>query len=128
MKNEMTTTAGNAPATTHREATRFRVPYYEVESQKEAYIVRVHLPGVTRNEAEITIDGETLTIEARPSQPREQQWKTLHREIDRGAYKLRLQLNVEIAADEVSATTEHGVLTVRLPVAEEAKPRRIEIE
>jgi len=128
MKNEMTSTPNQAPATTHQEPTRFRVPTYEVESEKEAYLVRVHLPGVGRNEANITIDGETLTIEARRDQRQGEQWKTLHREIERAGFKLRLQLNVEIATDKVSASTENGVLTVRLPVAEEAKPRRISIE
>lgn len=126
MNEQITKSEARPPQTA--ENRRLRVPHYEVASDKHAYDVRVYMPGVPKGESDITIDGDVLTIEGRKNKAGSHDWKTLHREISNDDFKLRLQLNVDIDAEKVSATTEAGVLTVHLPVAEEAKPRRIAVD
>lgn len=108
-------------------AERYLRPHYEVSGDEHAYEVRVYLPGVPRDRATVSLDRESLTVEASRRPHAEKGWRPVHREIPAADYRLRLQLNVRIAEDQISAETRDGVLFIRLPVAEEAKPRTIEV-
>ncbi len=126
MSTEVMERKQNAPAqTAHRE--RYLRPYYEVEAGEQAYQVHVYLPGVARDQADITLEKGTLTVEARRRAHAQEGWRPMYREIPDADYRLRLQLNVVVDEENITAKAEDGVLTVTLPVAEEAKPRKIEI-
>jgi HSP20 family protein len=103
-------------------------PHYEVENKDHAYHVHVFMPGVTKSETTITLEKDTLTIEARKPQYWEDSWKLNHREINTADYQLILQIKTPIDENDISASHENGVLTVVLPVAEVAKPKTITIE
>ncbi len=103
-------------------------PRYFVDGTTEAYEVRVELPGVGKDGVSIDLDENLLTLRAKrkPSAPAE--WKPLHRELSDLDYLLRLRLNTQVDEAKMSATLADGVLTLRLPVKEAAKPRRIEVQ
>lgn len=103
-------------------------PRYFVDGTQEAYEVRVELPGVAKDGVNINLEDNVLTLRAKrkPSAPSE--WKTLHRELSVQNYLLRLRLNTQVDEDKMSAALDQGVLTLKLPVREAAKPRRIEIQ
>lgn len=103
-------------------------PHYTVDAAADAYTIRVYMPGVARDQAVVTMDGKSLAIEGHRRHDIPASWRTRHREIPQADYRLRLDLNVPVAENGISATTADGVLTIRLPVAEEAKPRRITVE
>jgi len=103
-------------------------PYYQVETNDSAFDVRVYLPGVARDQATVSLDKDTLIVEAHRTRHWDERSRVVHREIPTADYRLHLQLNVHIDENKISATSKDGVLTIHLPVAEEAKPRTIAIQ
>lgn len=102
-------------------------PAYEVINGDHAYEVRVALPGVAKADATVTLEDGVLTVEGRRRSVAQDSWRLAHREIPVADYRLRLTLNVRIDEAKISAETRDGILSVQLPVAEEAKPRAIKI-
>jgi len=115
----------------HEDAPRaeqaYRRPHYTVEGDKESYTVRVHMPGVAKNDYTVSLHRGELLVEGRKSLPLPTEARYLHREITPESYKLRLQLNVEIEESRIKAKSEQGILEIALPVAKEARPRLIKI-
>ena len=107
---------------------RTRRPYYRVISGKDAYTVEAFMPGVAKDDYHVALQNHELLIEGRKVLPIPADAKWLHREITAEDYKLRLQLNVDVEADGITAKDEDGILRVVLPVAAEARPRRITIQ
>jgi len=85
------------------------------------------VPGLSKDQLELSIEGEILTLKAERKLDVPKDYKLVRRE--RGALHLRRQidLGVNVQADGVEATLEDGVLTVTLPKAAEAKPRKITV-
>lgn len=102
-------------------------PHYEVASNQDAYTVTVYVPGAAKEGVKITVDQDTLAIEASRRPTANDKWRARHREIPTADYRLRLDLNVPVDAEKITAKTADGVLTLTLPVAEAAKPRQIAV-
>jgi HSP20 family protein len=113
--------------TTTRTEAAYRRPYYTVKGDKEGYTVSVFMPGVSRDDHSISVDRDELLVEGRKAVDSLEGGRYLHREIHTESYKLRLQLNVSVDPERIEAKSENGVLHIRLPLAQEAKPRTIEI-
>lgn len=103
-------------------------PRYFVDGTKEAYEARIELPGVAKEGLSIDLDENVLTVRARRKPAAAADWKPLHRELGAADYLLRLKLSTQVDESKLTATLEHGVLTLRLPVKEAVKPRRIEVQ
>ncbi len=116
----------NQPATARRQ--EYLRPYYEVSGNGEGSDVRVFLPGVPKDGTSITLEKDTLVIEGNRRKHWNDAWRPVHREIPDADYRLRLQLNMAVNESGITATHRDGILTVHLPVAEEAKPRTIAID
>mgnify|MGYP003572774271 CR=1 FL=1 len=125
MKTELTTTQDNKPA---EEVKTYRKPRYFVHSEDNAYHLEVHLPGVPKDGARITLDGNLLNIEADEVDLTFEDWKIYRRERPEGGFKLSLELNVDIDESGIKASASDGVLSVELPLAAKAAKRTIEIE
>ncbi len=106
----------------------YRRPAYQVHNLEGAYEVHVHVPGCNKNGIDIHQEKDTLTIQATRENVTNGDWKLLHREFRDADFQLKLNLNVNIAADSISAKTEEGILKIHLPIAEEAKPRQISVD
>jgi len=93
----------------------------------DEFVVSIDLPGVDPASIDIDAEEHTLTIRAtRNTQAVEgQQW--LVRERPTGTFARQLTLGSGLALDQVGADYADGVLTLRIPVAEEAKPRKISV-
>jgi HSP20 family protein len=105
-----------------------RVPL-DVRTTPDALLVEASLPGVKPEDVEITVENGTLTIKAEESAERsndEGGW--LVREISRGSLMRTVTLPSGLEADKAEATFEHGVLKLRIPKAEQVKPRQIRIQ
>ncbi len=126
MSEEMIQTPSKQPETVQRQ--NWRAPRYEVTAGKEEYELRVHLPGVPKKQAELTIENDQLLIVGRPSSARPEKARAVYEELPAADFRLQLHLNVDIDADKIEAHSEHGVLIVRLPLAEQSKPRAITVE
>ncbi len=101
-------------------------PLADVEETDEAYLVQVDLPGVRREDVTVEVVGNELAVHGEVKE--RERTGVLHRRARRyGRFDYRLTLPADVDADQVSAELADGVLTVRVPKTEQAKPRRIEI-
>ena len=103
------------------------VDIYETDSRD--LVITAELPDVAREEIEVTVEHDTLTLRGTrkvPSDVREEQFRRVERCY--GAFTRSFTLPKTVDASKVSAEHKNGVLTVRLPFREEAKPRSINVE
>lgn len=91
------------------------------------YVLTADLPGVDPGSVDVTADNGTLTLTAHRSSRSEDSAQWLANERFFGTYRRQLSLGDGIDASRITATYENGVLTVTIPVAEAAKPRRIDV-
>jgi HSP20 family protein len=92
------------------------------------YVLTADLPGVDPGSVDVNVDNGTLTVTAhRTAQPAEDavQWLTNERFF--GTYRRQLSLGEGIDTSAIAATYENGVLSITIPIAERAKPRRVEV-
>jgi HSP20 family protein len=92
------------------------------------YVLHVDLPGVDPGSIDVNVEDRTLVIRAERTGRTDDDVQWLTRERPFGAYVRQLTVGRGLALDSIEATYADGVLTLTIPVAEEAKPRRIEIQ
>ncbi|MCP2277066.1 HSP20 family protein [Nocardia amikacinitolerans] len=91
------------------------------------YVLNADLPGVDPGSVDVSVDNGTLTLRAQRSVPSEEGVQWIASERFAGTYMRQLSLGDNVDTDKISATYNNGVLSVTIPIAERAKPRRIEI-
>jgi HSP20 family protein len=94
----------------------------------EDLLVRIDLPGLAPESLNVTVEGRTLTIEATRAQDEQDGDVVYLRGRGCGTVRQQITLPDNLDVERVQASYDNGVLTVRIPVAEHAKPRRIEIQ
>ena len=109
---------------TNRPASGWR-PAADVARSEEAYTVRIDVPGVRREDLGIEVDEKILHVSGELAAPAEGESRSGTRRY--GRFDYRAQLPVDADLDSISAELTDGVLTVTVPRAEEAKPRRISL-
>ena len=90
--------------------------------------LRFDLPGVDQESIDVTVDGGVLTVTARRSEEYTSSQKPFVRGRAMGTFTRRVRLSDAVDADNITAGYDRGVLTVYVPVAEKAQPRKIEIK
>ena len=104
------------------------VPVVDIYSNGHDLVVKAELPDMTEEEIELTIEDNTLTLSGQKKLDKEVTEELFHRiERSYGSFARTFTLPPTVDADKVSAQYKAGVLTVRLPLREEAKPNRIKI-
>jgi HSP20 family protein len=103
-------------------------PPIDVHETPDELVVTAALPGVKADDLEITITGQTLTLrgELKADETVERD-QYLYRERRYGAFSRSLQLPTRVEGDKADADFADGILTLRIPKAEEVKPRQIRI-
>ena len=102
----------------------------DVSTTADELLVKASLPGWKPEDVEIAVEGRTLTISGQTQETREEhggEQGYLVREIHRGSFNRSLTLPEGLEADKATAEFENGILTLRVPRAEQAKPRQIRI-
>jgi HSP20 family protein len=103
-------------------------PATNVFSDRESYVLKMEVPGVAPDALEIQTEGRTLTVSGR-RQPRTQEKGSFHRrERHFAEFSRSFQLPADLEPGRTEATVKHGMLTVRIPKQEEAKPRHITVK
>ncbi|MDP9440919.1 MAG: Hsp20/alpha crystallin family protein [Actinomycetota bacterium] len=93
----------------------------------DQFIVHFDLPGVDAGSIELTVEKNVLTVSAqRRWQPQNGQ-QVLVTERPQGSFSRQLFLGEGLDPDRIEANYDNGVLTITVPVAEQAKPRKVEI-
>jgi HSP20 family protein len=100
----------------------------DVYTSGDEVTVQAVLPGVKPEDVDITVEGSTLTISGDTTQSTaNKEGSLVLQEIRRGRFMRTLSLPAGMEPDRATATFEDGVLTLRIPRAEEVKPRQIRI-
>lgn len=100
----------------------------DLSTGADAVTVEAALPGIGPDDVDITVENGTLTIRARSAAERsEPNGEYIVREIRRGEFSRSLGLPPGLEPDKASATFQDGILTLRIPKAEQVKPRQIRI-
>jgi HSP20 family protein len=98
-------------------------PLVDIEEQDDAYVLEAELPGVKREDVNIEVAGNELTIGDRKDQG------ALRRRTRRtGRFEYRVRLPEQGDASKIEASLDQGVLTVRVPKSERAQRQKIEIK
>jgi HSP20 family protein len=103
-------------------------PALEVHEDKDNFVVRTELPGLQREDIEVSLNEGTLVIAGERKAEAKPEGVEVHRQ-ERyfGKFERALTLPTPVAADKITAQYKDGVLTVTLPKVEEAKPKKIDV-
>ncbi len=109
----------------------FFAPRIEVKELKDRYQISAELPGVNREDVNVTLDNGVLTIEAecRQEDKEEKEGRVLRQERRYGKFMRSFNLGQDVQQEDIKAEFNNGVLTLSAPKAEPATPasRRIDI-
>jgi HSP20 family protein len=103
------------------------VDIYETDAHD--LVIKAELPDVVRDDIEVTVENNTLTLRGTKKPPvdvKEEQFRRIERHY--GSFARSFTLPATVDASKVAADYRNGVLTVKLPFREEAKPRTINVE
>ncbi len=101
----------------------------DMYQQNSNLVVKASVPGVKPEDIDVSVMGETLTIKGEVKEEKEvKEENVVRRERCIGAFSRSLTLPTPVDTSKAKATFENGVLTLSLPVAEEAKPREIKVK
>lgn len=107
---------------------RALLPPVDVVEDSTGITLYADLPGVSRERLNLRVEGDTLTIEGELALDVPQDMQASHAEVQQSRYRRSFTLSKELDADKVGAELSQGVLRVRIPKAEHAQPRRIEVK
>ena len=103
-------------------------PPVNVFSDRDGYVVRVEVPGVAPDQINIETQGRTLTISGKRDTKAPSGGSFHRHERGAGEFSRSVQLPADLDLERAEASYEHGLLTVRVPKKEAAKPRQISVK
>ncbi len=108
---------------------RLQPPSLDMYEEKGDVIVKAEMPGMAREDIEITLSDSTLTLKGEKNKKEEVKEKDYYRcEREYGSFLRTVKLPTEVKAEGVKATFKDGVLEVRLPKSAEAKKKEINVK
>ena len=110
---------------TRKEKPEYFNPAVDISENENEVTLKFDMPGVDKNDVEITADKNTLTVIGNVK--REHMGEVVYQETRIGDYRRQFTLPEDIDPDKISAEMNAGVLTVKVKKPEKAKPKRIEI-
>jgi HSP20 family protein len=104
-------------------------PAVDIVEEDDAYVAKVELPGVKKDDVKITMQDNVLTIRGEKKSEKKGKEENLHHfERYYGAFQRSFSLPTSVKNDKIDAEYKDGVLTIIMPKAEEAKPKQIEVK
>ena len=103
------------------------VPAVDILEDEHGITLRADLPGVSSENLSIAVDGDRLTIEGKVELGESQRLQAIYAEIRVAQYRRTFVLSRDLDASKIDAAIRNGVLTLTVPKAEQAKPRRIAV-
>jgi len=104
-------------------------PAVDVHEDEDALVLRAELPGVKREDIDIQVDGNVLTVKGERKIESEKEGRRYHRiERSYGTFVRQFQLPTNVDANAIDAQLTDGILVLRLPKKAELKTRKIEVK
>jgi HSP20 family protein len=104
------------------------VPAVDIVEDQDGITLHADLPGVDRDNLRIDVDNDTLTLEGTLALGESAGIEPLYTEVRVAQYRRSFVLGRDLDASRIEASIRDGVLTLRVPKSEQAKPRRIEVK
>ena len=111
-----------------RQAESALIPPVDVYEDSGGITLYADMPGVPKDKLALELDADTLTIEGEVVLDMPEGMDASRAEVDLPRYRRRFTLSRELDTGKVSAEFNHGVLKLRIPKAEHAQPRKIEVK
>jgi HSP20 family protein len=128
MFNQMLQDAWGTQAPNEGVAPRAWLPAVDVREKNDSLMFAMELPGLTKENIEITIENNVLTVSGERKFEKETKGEEFHRlERSYGHFSRSFTLPTGVRTDKVDANFEHGVLNIVLPKEEAVKPKKISI-
>ncbi|MDH5667066.1 MAG: Hsp20/alpha crystallin family protein [Nitrospira sp.] len=106
-----------------------RMPSIDVYEEKDSVVVKAELPGMTKGDIEVNLEGENLTIKGEKKEDKEVKEDNYYRrERSYGSFLRTVALPSEVKQDEVKASFKDGILEIRMPKTEEAKKKSVSVK
>ena len=105
-------------------------PTVDIEESDDSYLIRADVPGVDKKDIDVRLDNGVLSITGEKKVEKETGKGSKQHRTERycGSFSRRFTLPTTIKSDKVDASYKNGVLSLKIPKAEEAKPKAIEIK
>jgi len=108
--------------------TRAFLPTTDIFENEDALTLVLEMPGVDRDNININVENGVLTVEGRINFSKYEGLQPVYSEYNIGPYRRTFRISSRIDQEEIRAEMRDGVITLVLPKAEQAKPRRIEVK
>lgn len=106
-----------------------RMPSIDVYEEKDSVVVKAELPGMKKEDVEVSLSGETLTIKGEKKEDREVKEDDYYRrERSYGSFSRTVALPCDVKSEDIKASFKDGILEVRMPKTEEAKKKAISVK
>ena len=106
---------------------RFVMPPANISATNNEYVVEIDMPGVDKEGLEVTVEGNELTIIGRRKSDLPE-GEACYCESPQADYRRMFELGPDVDTSKISAEMQQGVLKLRLPKSEKAKPKHIEVK
>jgi HSP20 family molecular chaperone IbpA len=103
------------------------LPPTDIFESGDVLTIVMEMPGVDRKDVEVKVEDDILNVEGRLDFSKYEGMQPVYTEYNIGHYRRSFSLSSKVDQDRISAQMQDGVLTLLLPKAEEAKPRRISV-
>ena len=103
------------------------VPVTDIFETEQALTVVLEMPGVSKESVEVGVENDVLTITGRINSSKYEGLQPLYTEYNIGNYSRSFQISSKIEQEGIKAELKDGVMTLVLPKAEKAMPRRISV-
>ncbi|MFL6662569.1 MAG: Hsp20/alpha crystallin family protein [Rhizobacter sp.] len=113
---------------TREQDTRSVVPRVDVYEDESGITLLADLPGVPRDQLELKVEGDTLLVEGTVQPPTPEGLEAVYAEVRVPRFRRSFTLSRELDTQRIDANLKDGVLTLRIPKAEHAQPRRISVQ
>jgi HSP20 family protein len=107
--------------------TRAFLPNTDIFETEDALTLVLEMPGVDRGNIDVSVENGVLTVEGKINFDKYEGLQPAYSEYNIGPYRRSFRISSRIDQDKIKAEIRDGVITLVLPKAEEAKPRRIEV-
>jgi len=111
----------------HAQEATALTPPVDIVEDAEGIVVTVDMPGVSKDHVSIGVEGDTLTLEGVVSLGENTQLQPVYQEVGVAQYRRSFVLSRDLDTEHIEAQMRDGVLTLRVPKREQARPRRIEV-
>jgi HSP20 family protein len=107
--------------------TRAYMPTADIYETEDALTVVLEMPGVSKDNVDVSVENGVLTVEGRIDFQRYEGLQPVYGEYNVGPYRRSFRISSQVDQNKITAEMRDGVITLALPKAEEAKPRRIAV-